>query len=1354
MTKFIPKAKKRLMMGLFALAAASTAVAAAGPSAFVDGSADLEARPLVPPGFEVTVFAREPLVRQPCSMAFDARGRLFVGMGPQYRNPSPDTPGDRVVMVLDADGDGTAETTREFAAGFNCIQSLAWRGRDLWVANAPDLTRVRDVDGDDVADEYVRIYTDLGNLEHGLHGLNWAPDGRLYMSKGNSKGLNQPDHYAPKVFRDMWGVPTPAGAADVPAPQTFTRDSYRRAYHDPADDWGREGGVLRCAADGSQPELVARGFRNPWDIGFDDGFHWLGTDNDQNEGDRVFAPFQGAHFGWNHPWAAGWTGVNEPHIAPVSGPLFQGSGTGIVFGHSPQFPENYRHVWFINDWLRKTTFVFRPHWDGATLGPQGGDWEEFITGGTSLFRPVDLEFGPDGALWCLGWSRGYGAEFADGEMTNEGRIYRISWKNATPAPTRPAVETATTSELIDMFNLPLPVWRTDAQEELLTRGDQIRKELQTALESGRLTRAAETWTVWTLGRLAPDDHGIDDFFVAGLQSPDTPLNQRLQMTRLLAARALARPHPSLPDAVVQRLDHPEPRLRMEAVLAVAATRHQPAVPRLIDRLAVESDRTVTYAAWQAVRSLVPAVDLKPWLGHAAGGVRRGALLALLEDHALSRSEVEPLREDVDPQVQAVAAHWLEKTSSGISEPMVRGRPLGRPSPAPVAPPAGVARHLSATTGHRYELVPGGLRVGTSPFTDRDLPIKKIPETLEGCDLIRTANDDDTSTGAALLTFETLLPTRIHIAHDTRVRTLPPWLAHGWDRGAEIEADHWRCQLYTRDFPAGLITLGGNTSADEPPGHSHYFVILETLPLAPPTEPVQLTEVLALMPSADAERGAALFHQRGAAGCAACHQMNGHGNVFGPDLSSLGARADARHVIQSIIDPNAVVTEGFNLSLIETATASHAGILLEESGLAVTLGLATGQRQTINKTNILSRQTAPVSAMPSYATALPASAVADIAAWLMSQKSIAPPAQPALPALPASPVAPATPTTPATPSASATGATLEWPAGEGFRFTRADDRLVIAHDGSPVGHYVFRDGAIKRPYFAHAHAPGGRQVTRRHPPIDGQDATDHATMHPGIWLGFGDINGHDFWRNKAAISHERFIDEPAIEEDGRLRFTTVSQLLDATDRPLGQLISRIVLQARPEAHLLRWEAEVQAGAVDLVFGDQEEMGFGARVATALTELNGGVITSSTGRQTAALTWGQPAAWCDYTGVIDGYRCGITLMSHPSNFRPAWWHNRDYGVFVANPFGRAAMKQGARDTTTVKKGTSLILRFAAALHASPAGRSVDPETFYQSIITSRGENGVRASGRTKRLAQSAPNIQERAEYILRDQHNSGR
>ncbi|MFM7111979.1 MAG: hypothetical protein ACKO26_12605, partial [Planctomycetota bacterium] len=170
-----------------------------------DLKANGDSLPKVPPGFTIKAYATEPLVRQPCSMAFDSKGRLFVGMGPQYRNPKPETPGDSVVLLGDANGDGVADSAKVFATGFNCIQGLAWHGRDLWVANSPDLTVVRDIDGDDTADEYVRIYTDLGNLEHGLHGLQWAPDGKLYMSKGNSKGLSRVGRVAPKPFRDLWG---------------------------------------------------------------------------------------------------------------------------------------------------------------------------------------------------------------------------------------------------------------------------------------------------------------------------------------------------------------------------------------------------------------------------------------------------------------------------------------------------------------------------------------------------------------------------------------------------------------------------------------------------------------------------------------------------------------------------------------------------------------------------------------------------------------------------------------------------------------------------------------------------------------------------------------------------------------------------------------------------------------------------------------------------------------------------------------------------------------------------------------------------------------------------------------------
>ena len=108
--------------------------------------ADDRELPIVPEGFVVDVVAREPLVSNPCVMAFDRRGRLFVGQGPQWRQPQPDTPGDHVDILIDDDRDGAADRVKRYAEGFNSIQGLAFKGRDLWVANAPELTIVRDLD--------------------------------------------------------------------------------------------------------------------------------------------------------------------------------------------------------------------------------------------------------------------------------------------------------------------------------------------------------------------------------------------------------------------------------------------------------------------------------------------------------------------------------------------------------------------------------------------------------------------------------------------------------------------------------------------------------------------------------------------------------------------------------------------------------------------------------------------------------------------------------------------------------------------------------------------------------------------------------------------------------------------------------------------------------------------------------------------------------------------------------------------------------------------------------------------------------------------------------------------------------
>ena len=305
----------------------------------------------------------------------------------------------------------------------------------------------------------------------------------------------------------------------------------------------------------------------------------------------------------------------------------------------------------------------------------------------------------------------------------------------------------------------------------------------------------------------------------------------------------------------------------------------------------------------------------------------------------------------------------------------------------------------------------------------------------------------------------------------------------------------------------------------------------------------------------------------------------------------------------------------------------------------------------------------------------------------------------------------------------TGSALAWSAASlaaepqsrrnDFTFEAREDTLGISFRGQRVANYVYRDRTILRPYFARLHAPGGIQVTRNHPPLPGKDATDHDTMHPGLWLAFGDISGQDYWRNKAVIKHERFAEAP-VARGGRLTFATENRLQTTNGQSLGTLMSRITLAARPDGYLLIWEAVFTAGEQEIAFGDQEEMGLGVRVATAITEKNGGLITASTGEKTAKATWGKAFDWCDYSGVIGSQRVGVILMPDPANFRPSWFHNRDYGLMVANPFGREAMKQGKKSSVTVKRGESLRLRFGALVYSVAPDREVDFPAAYRDFV----------------------------------------
>lgn len=287
----------------------------------------------------------------------------------------------------------------------------------------------------------------------------------------------------------------------------------------------------------------------------------------------------------------------------------------------------------------------------------------------------------------------------------------------------------------------------------------------------------------------------------------------------------------------------------------------------------------------------------------------------------------------------------------------------------------------------------------------------------------------------------------------------------------------------------------------------------------------------------------------------------------------------------------------------------------------------------------------------------------------------------------------------------------------FKAEHLPDRLIITHDSKPVAHFVFADTNILRPYFAHVHTPDSIQVTRNHPPIAGVDPVDHPTMHPGIWLAFGNISGQDFWRNKATIRHDKFI-EPPKTHDNKLTFVTLATLVSSNGAYLASLTCHLTLQSARDGYLLSWKAAFTPQSDNFTFGDQEEMGFGIRVATPLSEKNGGTVHNSDGLSGAKNAWGKTAAWCDYSGVLSNRLVGITVLTDPKNFRPSWMHSRDYGLIVANPFGQKAFTKTVEPSSIpVKKGETFTLHFAAFIHSTPTNQPPDIAGAFQSFTNQK-------------------------------------
>jgi hypothetical protein len=283
----------------------------------------------------------------------------------------------------------------------------------------------------------------------------------------------------------------------------------------------------------------------------------------------------------------------------------------------------------------------------------------------------------------------------------------------------------------------------------------------------------------------------------------------------------------------------------------------------------------------------------------------------------------------------------------------------------------------------------------------------------------------------------------------------------------------------------------------------------------------------------------------------------------------------------------------------------------------------------------------------------------------------------------------------------------------FSLIRRDGRIEISLRNQSIATFYFQHPQVHRSFLAHVRSPSGTLVTRSYPPDPLIDPTDHADMHPGIWIGFANLNGISFWHNSGArVIHQRLQMLPADKKQAG--WTTHERYQDKR----GKLICSSQSSYRFRQDPVGWRVEIEAtfhSENEFWFGVKEEMGLGFRVATPITVKhgNGRIDSASNGRDEKG-TWGVHDRWWDYSGIVGNRRVGMQLMTSPQN-GPVWAHSRDYGVLVANPFPLDVPGNRTK-RRTIKPGERFKLKYAILVHESKDSTFHDREAAFRRYLRS--------------------------------------
>ena len=421
---------------------------------------------------DVSLFASEPSVRNPTDMDIDARGRVWVTEGVNYRSSFQkwgvlQPAGDRIVILEGMSGGEVKETVFYQDPSINTALGICVLGNKVIVSDAPNVFVLTDTDGDGKADKRELLFTGIGGRDHdhGVHAFVFGPDGKLYFNMGN-----EGKHLFYPLNKDvpLHGPVENVGMKPVVDLEGNEVNSQGKPY--------RMGMAFRCNLDGSEVETLAWNFRNNYELAVDSyGTIWQSdNDDDGNRGVRINFVMEHGNYGYcdemtGAGWPTAWEKAKSKGAAEDSKVFYEwhqydpgvvpnllntgaGAPCGIISYEGKLLPEIFRNQMIHCDAGPKVVRAYPVQADGAGYR---ASTQDILSTKDDWFRPVDVCAAPDGSLYVADWNdAGVGGHYmADQKLeTMTGRIYRIAPKRNQPSV--PPLDSNTIEGLVAALQSP------------------------------------------------------------------------------------------------------------------------------------------------------------------------------------------------------------------------------------------------------------------------------------------------------------------------------------------------------------------------------------------------------------------------------------------------------------------------------------------------------------------------------------------------------------------------------------------------------------------------------------------------------------------------------------------------------------------------------------------------------------------------------------------------------------------------------------------------------------------------------------------------------------------------------------